>query len=408
MDDILISLLNKTKLVVSRANTIFLEKEKRGENFNIFEVLRLQHDETRLHTPFIAELLSPDGSHGLKDLFLRAFIERFLDDVDFTYSSACVKSEFNIGYKSEDCTRGGVIDILISDEHENAIIIENKIYADDQKNQLLRYYNYAKDRKLNAYLFYLTLEGSQPHEKSLGNKDITYKCISYRKDILNWLERCVELSACFPMVRETIRQYITNLKMLLNIMDTDSLNEIVKITTSKENVEATLDILSNQGDITAQIRKDFVSSLEEIAERNSLMFGYDEGIFSLEDDSYIWFYNSKLSDKWGIYIGAEKHNKSNGVFYGISQLECGKPRINKEQLSKIDAFWNEQKQIPDFPFGWAYLWGENGQGNWWDWSAPATLKDMANGKMGLYIENEIIKPVLQNRLLQKIDKLSTK
>ena len=89
-------------------------------------------------------------------------------------------------------------------------------------------------------------------------------------------------------------------------------------------------------------------------------------------------------------------------------MEYGKPKINKKQLNEIDAFWNEQEQVPDFPFGWAYLRGENGQGNWWDWSALATLKDMANGKMGLYIENEIIKPVLQNRLLQKIDKLTRK
>lgn len=406
--DKIISLLNRTKLVTYRANTIFLEKEKRGENFNIFEILKLRQDETKLHTPFLAELLSPNGSHGLKELFLRAFIEKFLNNIDFDYKSASVKSEFNIGYKSEECTKGGRIDIFISDEQGNAIIIENKIYACDQQNQLLRYYNYAKDEKLNAYLFYLTLDGCLPHKKSTGNKDIAYECISYRKDILGWLDRCVELSACFPIVRETIRQYITNLKMLLNIMDTDSLNEIVKVTTSKENIEATLDIISNQWNIMTQIRKNFVLSLEKIAGRNNLMFGYDEGICFLEKECYIWFYNPKLSDKWGIYIGADKHNASNGVFYGISQLEYGKPRINKKQLAEIDSFWNEQEQTSDFPFGWAYLRGENGQGNWWNWSDIDSLKDMSNGKMGDYIENEIIKPVLSNRLLQKIDKLTKK
>ena len=50
--DKIISLLNRTKLVTYRANTIFLEKEKRGENFNIFEILKLRQDETKLHTPF--------------------------------------------------------------------------------------------------------------------------------------------------------------------------------------------------------------------------------------------------------------------------------------------------------------------------------------------------------------------
>ena len=178
--DKIISLLNRTKLVTYRANTIFLEKEKRGENFNIFEILKLRQDETKLHTPFLADLLSPNGSHGLKELFLRAFIEKFLNNIDFDYKSASVKSEFNIGYKSEECTKGGRIDIFISDEQGNAIIIENKIYACDQQNQLLRYYNYAKDEKLNAYLFYLTLDGCLPHKKSPGNKDTAYECLSYR------------------------------------------------------------------------------------------------------------------------------------------------------------------------------------------------------------------------------------
>ena len=70
----LIELLNQARLITTRANTMMLEKQKRGEYFNIFEVLNLAHYEEKLHTPFITELLNPQGSHGLKDSFLRAFI----------------------------------------------------------------------------------------------------------------------------------------------------------------------------------------------------------------------------------------------------------------------------------------------------------------------------------------------
>ncbi len=404
--DKLVSLLNTTKLVTSRANAILLEKEKRGENFNVFEILKLSRFEAKLHTPFIAELLNPNGSHGLNTLFLKAFVEYAGLDVHFDYQSTVVKTEFHIGYRSEDCTKGGIIDILIIDKFKNAIIIENKIYAEDQKNQLLRYSNYAKDNGLKSNLLYLTLEGKQAEAKSLGNKNVEYKCISYRTTILKWLGRCVELSSCYPLVRETIRQYITNLKMLMNIMDTDSLNEIVKITTSAEYVESALDIISNQWNITTEIRKKFVLDLENIAKQHGLLFDYDEGIWSLCNECYITFYNPKLSENWAIYIGADKHNGSGGVFYGIRQREYNKPQVTKNQLCEVHKFWEEGVSTSEYPFGWAYLRGSNG--NWWDWSNPDTLKDMVNGKLAIYIENEIIIPVLENKLLQRIDRLTAK
>lgn len=34
--------------------------------------------------------------------------------------------------------------------------------------------------------------------------------------------------------------------------------------------------------------------------------------------------------------------------------------------------------------------------------------DMVNGKLAKYIENEVIKPVLKNRLLQRIERLTKK
>ena len=44
-----------------------------GENFNIFDVLKLSTSEVRTHSAFLAELLNPEGSHGQGDIFLRLF-----------------------------------------------------------------------------------------------------------------------------------------------------------------------------------------------------------------------------------------------------------------------------------------------------------------------------------------------
>lgn len=212
----------------------------------------------------------------------------------------------------------------------------------------------------------------------------------------------IVISSDFPLVRETIRQYISNLKMFLNIMDTNSSNELLEIATSKEYYEAALSIISNSWDIEVEIRRKFVESLRDIVKSNNLEMTYDEGICELEDDTFVYFYSNDLSEKWAIVVGADRHKgRDGGVYYGITYRF--KPvRISKKQLSEISNFW-EGDSNSSYPYGWSYLSGENGQGNWWNWYDTETLKDMANGKLVNYIENEIIKPVMNNKLLEKIE-----
>lgn len=401
--NVLADLLDKVQEIVIKDNLLRKEKEEKGDYFNIFEILNLSKYEEKLHTPFISELLNPTGSHGLNSVFLRAFFDRAKLDLDFDFESASVKSEFNIGYITKDRKTGGRIDIFIQDKYKNSIIIENKIYADDQVNQLLRYENYAKSNQLNYRLLYLTLDGARASNKAVGSRNINYECISYRETILNWLEDCVVLSSEHPLIRETMKQYITNLKMLLNIMDKNSSDELIRIATSKEYFEAALSIISNSWEIEVEIRKQFIDSLKGIAERNNLIMECDKELCELVNESYIYFYNRELSEKWAIIVGADKHTgRDGGVYFGITYRT--KPvRMTKKQLLEINKLWYEGDQTSTFPFGWGYLRGENGQGNWWDWSDIDTLKDMVNGKLAYYIENEIIKPVMSNRLLEKIE-----
>ena len=109
-----------------------------GEFFNVFNIIGMRVDEVRLHSAMLAELLSPNGYHGLGTLFLRAFLDVIGVEssfIDYSYCNLdCI--ERYIGAKTE--TDGGRIDIIIEDGN-HAIIIENKIYAPDQENQLLRY-----------------------------------------------------------------------------------------------------------------------------------------------------------------------------------------------------------------------------------------------------------------------------
>ena len=65
-------------------------KAKRGEFFNIFNVIGLSSEEVRLHSAFIAELLNPQGSHGVGNLFLKEFLKLLdlpIDYIDIRYFS---------------------------------------------------------------------------------------------------------------------------------------------------------------------------------------------------------------------------------------------------------------------------------------------------------------------------------
>ena len=148
----MISLLHKVNQLVQEEKILKREKERRGENFNIFEVMHAQRDEVYTHSAIIASLLNPKWNHGCNSTFLKIFVDHLKESlpiVDFSFDTDLEKChvyvEYNIGNISSGSESGGRIDIIIQSEiRDKAIIIENKIYADDQKKQLYRYKNYTQ------------------------------------------------------------------------------------------------------------------------------------------------------------------------------------------------------------------------------------------------------------------------
>ena len=200
-----------------------------GENFNLFRILKLEDSETRLHSALIGELLNPKGTHGQDDKFLSLFLNNLENKIDFVTSSAKVEVEFYIGRVDPKSIEGGRIDIKLTDSKGVNIIIENKIYASDQKSQLCRY----KDAYPNSRLFYLNLTGEKPSEKSTTSeirilKDDEYEIITYKDTIIQWLEQCKKEAVSLPIIRETISQYINLLKFLTNQTTMDKMKDEIK------------------------------------------------------------------------------------------------------------------------------------------------------------------------------------
>ena len=249
------NLLNQVA-VISKKNAEILDAS--GSRFNMFRICGVNHYETT-HSAIIAEFLNPNGSHGLKSEFLECFIKMDFNDndvlkQDFDYITTRVITEHDTG--------NGRIDIVIKDEKGHAIIIENKIFAGDQCKQLKRYNIFAEGKfcKENYQIFYLTLWGNEASEQS--GQGVVYTCISYHTHMIKWLEKCVCIAARFPIVRETIIQYINHLKSLTNQnMDTRNKKEIMQLLCKSENVESVFSILDALGYTFSDISNHLVNKI---------------------------------------------------------------------------------------------------------------------------------------------------
>ena len=239
------SLIRHINKLLEREKIQKKERFERGEDFNIFQIMHMESDEVYTHSAILAELLNPKGSHGCKDLFLRFFLEMLPSQFEqpFDTQNAETEVEFVIGEISEE--EGGRMDILVHSGNQ-AIIIENKIYASDQTNQLLRYHNYAQQKYGNKQykLLYLTLYGKHPSDSSTGNKikeNEDFYCISYASDIKQWILLCLEKAVQKPLVREILIQYLNLLNNLTHQnMENSVKKELEKLCSEPQNVEALL------------------------------------------------------------------------------------------------------------------------------------------------------------------------
>lgn len=183
------------KQLLEKVSKISQEYEKKnrknqeaGVYYNIFNIIGKASDEVNIHTKFLANLLNPKGDHGCGTDFLKLFLEQVKVNIGKNnLTNTKVHYEYDIGPITEDYNNGGRLDILIEISKDFAIIIENKIYADDQEKQLLRYYNYAQKYK-KYIIFYLTLHGDEPSNNSTGENDKYWEEISYEEHIKTFLE----------------------------------------------------------------------------------------------------------------------------------------------------------------------------------------------------------------------------
>jgi hypothetical protein len=320
-----------------------------GDNFNVFRVIELTSDEVRLHSKFLAELLNPKGSHGQGSKFLDLFIQQFeIKNVDSETSKVDV--EKYIGNKTKDA--GGRIDILIEDSKQNAIIIENKIYASDQENQLKRYSNYKRTN--NKLIFYLNLDGSDPSENSYQDlkKDEDFKVISYKDDILYWLENCKKESVSLPLLREGITHYMNLIKYLTGQSNNTTMEkEIIDfLALTPQNIETAIKVTNATEKAKCKIQWEFWKQLREEFESQGITLLGESICKSVVSEGKVkdYYSNKKNNKNYGLWAQILVIDDTI-IYYGIElycNIYCGfKAEKNNNCKVSDQPEYEEIKQI---------------------------------------------------------------
>jgi hypothetical protein len=352
-----------------------------GSNYNLFNVLGISRKET-IHSNMIANLLDKNANHGYRVKFLEALImlmknkfsecENLIKVLENLELSSCkIYKEYRLG--SVTSNKGGIIDILIRDRKSNSIVIENKICAKDQLNQLIRYKNSLK----NCAIIYLTLEGDEPSKFSCKNlkNNTDYVCLNYKNDMLNWLEVCRDMVNDKINLKNSLTQYIYIIKELTDQPTNDAMEKelVSSIVKDNQSIRAAFEISKSINMVKAEITKDLLNAM----------------LYKLGSQWYItpWeFKGEEEQEIWLHYKGWETHAIVLSFEAYLEKLDIGIYRKDDQESKNARLRMNIGKALSHFHLGEIYDYTN------WIWLANYekwSIIDWADLKEDMKLEEDI-------------------
>ena len=293
-----------------------------------------------------------------------------------------------------------------------AIIIENKIFAGDQYEQMDRYIKFANEYPADVKkVFYLTLMGTAPSEDSASNLD-QVNLISYDNEILTWIENCIKISAREPALREVLIQYADLLEKITG-KDVDYTMDVKNfLLESPENFNMANSIQPAIIDAKTDLQMKFWTKLEESLDemfRNFSGLNYrktdrdeDLGPVNPRYSKTIiknFYYRAKKTSYYGIIysLGQFKdigelflkfeYDRNWHLYYG---LRLGIKNINTESKSYEllkNKLISKDYKFSDWWFGWKSVKANEKDINFTDMNPDLVDILMDNDKLNDLIKN---------------------
>ena len=349
------------------------ERRARGiHDYNVFDVLETKEVK---HSKFIASLLDPKGLHYQDDLFLRDFVKICVPkDFEFDTSNALVYRE----YKN--------IDIYITDGNKH-IIIENKLWTGDHNEQVARYIQTIideqnKDELSEIYerilVLYLTpfdyvikelggVDEIKNNSLIIGNNEIAFKHISYKKEILKWIcgikaeiINLTDLNVLISQYEKAVKNLINGEKMENNlIIEQIKKNYKLCVNIHNEFENAKINLLNELFSKVYETLKETIKTNDWTIESHKIT----------KITQYTTFFSAKLNEYNGknhdgnyIYYCIESRNGYNNIFFGLVRSneemdklnnDCFQDIVQKDIVKKRDYYKNKSS--------------DEWNNEWWAW-----------------------------------------
>lgn len=338
------------------------ERRARGiHDYNVFDVLETKEVK---HSKFIASLLDPKGLHYQGDLFLREFV------------NACGISDFGLDTSNAQVYREYEnIDIYITDGNKH-IIIENKLWTGDHDKQIARYIQAIVDEQdeqdeqdeIYERILVLYLTPFDDEIKSLGGIDevgkdylklgqnqVAFRHVSYKNEILNWLNVIKAEIINLTDLNVLISQYEKAVKNLTNQgekMENDKVKEQIK-----QNYELCALIDDNFESVGIELINNFFEEVyrglnNNLEFKNNWTLSFNKLPFNKvenekKDIRVIEITPKEL--KYNKYVRfVVERKKTNEILYGFLKNNA-KIKL-KDIQPKYDEWYHEWYLVGDFAF----------------------------------------------------------
>lgn len=324
------------------------------DDINLFSILRMENKEVSAHSAVLYYILKPfETDDGIID---DENLKIFLGELGVKCSNV------PLDIQREVWTDFGRLDFLMT-VGSNRYVIELKIWAGEQPDQINRYQQYLESKEFSCEnIFFLTPD----KRKSLTgfSKNITLK-----KEVKNALTKIIER-------RETegkkdycviLRQYLNLINKLTGVDFMESENSIIK---SEEDLRAIQTLKEQQETVLTSVMKEFFDCLVNELYRGFNMEGYPKA--SLAEYPYgreeaIQKYYKGRNKTWPALAFKIEHDlwEDNGLYFFIeieNNLYAGiSPRKSVEQSleqisTKEDIYQNMKgKKVTNVFLDWEYI-----------------------------------------------------
>jgi len=363
-------------------------------DFNILSILQIERQE-REHSKIIFWLLNNGCIQNSQNVFLRFFLEalriprRFLDEAWNVYR--------------EKAFDGGAnrIDFVLESKSFCAII-EMKLEAGDGDSQLARYASFGRKKRKEYTVYYLTLDGHEPTEQSSnGIEENRLRCISFEKEIIVWLQKCIGYVEEDGYRYAFLKQYLGAVRDITGVID--GMVSVKDLLDSSDMAKAAEAVVNSFYEKMDDVQTEFLRKLDTVIKRRTKLetHPYPYGLyiflseFTHRKHTYHVTLGFEIDSQLVVLIGFTQKTEEDFYFLELREAESIFPVLYRKWMNKIEALDYPQKFRSYKKSKWIYA--ENSRGerlNFKDYSAQIQLIDEMDLQCK-YIADDVIKLMIK-------------